>query len=403
MRILTTAAALLLATALPAFADAVTYKGTIGDIPIVVELSADPTAPGTEPFGRYFYPSKGVDIPLTFMQAEPGLVVLREEGPCTETTCVANEDGTVLEPPFGALWQLEFGDGDGASLTGAWQADGSPLKLRLERVGSRDFSELDSGPEGLTSAARDALWTGAPLTMETAPYDVLKMQSVKYEMPLAEFFDDGSSVLYLTDPRTVFAFPRIAGLAGDADETAADGYLEQRHWAMNADALGCAARQYPSMGWNSFAGDMAGTLGYWDEEQVEVTYLSPTVMSWTESGSLFCGGAYPHNHSDIHNLDVRAGAPLDLTRIFADWQALIDHVLANRTPGDTDFEAECGTEDLIRNYLTVGFKRDDRVRFALGGLPHVIHACADDVWEVPLAELPKELFAPEAKDYFPSL
>lgn len=396
------AAALLLAAACPAFADAVTYKGTIGDIAVVLELSINPASPGAEPFGRYFYPSKGVDIPLTFIGAEPGLVVLFEEGPCTEASCVPGEDRTVLEPPFGALWQLQFGDRDGSTLTGTWQAQGPLLQVRLERVGSRDFSGFGDGPEGLAFAALDALWTASPLTMDTAPYEVLKMQGVKYEMPHAEFFDDGSSILYVVDPRTRFRFPRIAGLA-DGDGALADRYLERRHWAMNAAALACAAKQYPSMGWNPSVAASGNGLGYWDEEQVTVTYLSPAVVSWTESGSLFCGGAHPHNHHDVYNLDVRTGAPLDLNHIFADWEALVTHVLAKRTPGDADFEAECGTEDLIRDHLTVSFKRNDHVLFGLGELPHAMQACGDDVWETPIAALPKELLAPEAADYFPSL
>jgi hypothetical protein len=241
---------------------------------------------------------------------------------------------------------------------------------------------------------------------------------------------NGNRYRYVVDPRTEFAYPRIIELADGSDGDAANAFLEQRHWAMNAGALSCMAMQYPGMGWNSYIAESVGTLGGYEDETVTVSYLSQTVMSWTESGSLWCGGAHPYNHSETHNLDVRAGKRLDLSRIFAAWVArdfdgnavdqeaaranplgyawgpsdeLVEFVLATRAPGDAEFEAECGTEELIADFLTIGFEQGERVVFGLGGLPHVIQACADDVLEVPLADLPAEFLKPEAADYFPSL
>ncbi|MER8706547.1 hypothetical protein [Mesorhizobium sp. M0323] len=56
------AAILLLSTA--AGAEPVTYAGKLGKADIVVEFTGDPAAPGGPLAGRYFYRSKGVDIPL---------------------------------------------------------------------------------------------------------------------------------------------------------------------------------------------------------------------------------------------------------------------------------------------------------------------------------------------------
>ncbi|MER9636685.1 hypothetical protein [Mesorhizobium sp. M0228] len=56
------AAILVLSTA--AEAEPVTYAGKLGKSDIVVEFTGDPAAPGGPLAGRYFYRSKGVDIPL---------------------------------------------------------------------------------------------------------------------------------------------------------------------------------------------------------------------------------------------------------------------------------------------------------------------------------------------------
>src|SRR5690606_34348221 len=48
----------------PALADPFTYKGTLGNIDIVVEISSDPSRPSNPVVGRYFYMKQGVDIPL---------------------------------------------------------------------------------------------------------------------------------------------------------------------------------------------------------------------------------------------------------------------------------------------------------------------------------------------------
>ncbi|MGD9914004.1 MAG: hypothetical protein AB7S80_07975, partial [Rhizobiaceae bacterium] len=57
---------------------------------------------------------------------------------------------------------------------------------------------------------------------------------------------------------------------------------------------------------------------------------------------------------------------------------------------DVDFEAECGTDDLISQNLAASLKREGdglRIVFGLQGLPHAIQACGDDVLELPVAEV----------------
>jgi hypothetical protein len=165
---------------------------------------------------------------------------------------------------------------------------------------------------------------------------------------------------------------------------------------------------------------------------VEVTYLSDQVMSWTESGSLYCSGAHPYNHHNFFNLDVQTGELLDLSFVFKDWIAkdfdgnIADIEDARTHPGDFlwgptdeliafvqqhrltddelgfDADSECPIDELIASNLAIGFKKGGDVLFGLDGLPNAIQACESDLYEVPVAEL-AQFLTPEAYKWFPKL
>ncbi len=422
----------LAATPAVAYAEASIYEGTIGDKQIVVEFSDEPSPGNTEIFGRYFYVDQGVDIPLHAVKAQRSRLGLVEEVPCSEEkkNCPNAQDETPGNPPLGAKWQLEVSE-DRETLDGEFSLNGRNLPVHLTIYGFRDF-DAANGLQGFTNFANGLWYEGTVLTPETSPYDDLKVTSLKLtEGEPIEM--TGGSFRYVTDPRTKFQFPRIVNLSvGDA--TVANQYLEQRHWKMNLDALWCVAQQYQGFGWNGFNFD-AGTLGWWDEETIDVAYLTPTIMSWTEGGSLSCGGAHPYNHYEFFNLDVSTGALLDLSHIFKGWIAksydneIVDLEVARATPGDyqwgpdedllafvdahrptnaelgfTGGEAEdgCPIDELIASNLAIGFRGDDLVRFSMDGLPNVAVACGSDLYEAPITEL-RALLTPEAADYFPVL
>lgn len=424
------AAALSLA-ATPALADAVTYTGTLGKSPIVVEFTTDP-ASGVLPFaGRYFYVKKGIDIPLDAGEVGSGKLVLHEELPCTEELCSQDDAGIVARPPVGGTWRLDAPD-DAKAITGTWTFKGKSLPISLTYFGARQLAaDAEQTPMGL-AADTDAFILGdKPISKDGTPYDYLRMQVPLQNGDAIKW--NGSSFRYVVDPRTQFQFPTIVALAGGTDPGNADASLQQRHWSLNTDAFRCQAQKYASLGW--FAGmDMVedGDLGGYADEGIEVTFLSPAVMSWTESGSLYCGGAHPWNHHEFFNLDVATGKPLDLSLIFKGWVAkdfdgnLVDSQLAYNQPDSfqwgpdetlaafvkahriSDAELglgdpnECGIDDLIDSNLAIGFKRPDHVLFALGHLDNAIEACGSDLYEAPISEL-RELLTPEADRYFPGL
>jgi len=395
------AAVLVLAlSATPAFADAVTYRGMLGKLPIVVEL-ADPASPAELGFGRYAYMSKGIDIPLDPLEADAGTLAFVEQLPCTDETCTRTDDGSPIEGPIGATWQLTP---DGDRLTGTWVDGDTTLPVTLTRIGKRRIDPQAAHTAGDLADVNISFLSGeSRMSPETDPYDWAKLQVAPKVG--AETDWDGMRFQYVSDPRVGLAYPRIIK-AGDTDLGPANAYLEAQQAAMNADALNCKAKVYAGMGFMGV--DFGGTLGGWDEEQVTVTYLSAHVLGWTESGSLWCGGAYPENHANYYALDTAAGEPLQLGQIFRDWtdhpsKELVDFIKANREhDSDADWEAECGIDELIGEYLAVRFEQDDRVTFALSGLPHVIAACGMDLYSASLTDLVPYL-ASSAENYFPAL
>lgn len=417
-------AALLLSTA-PVFAvDAVTYTGTLGGYPIVAELTDPQSGPVV---GRYSYLSKGGDIPLNAIEGPSGAIALAEEAPCTEQTCPQGEAGTVANAPVGASWSLQYAAAD-QTLIGHWQAIGQSAKslpIVLTEIARRTLPEdAELSPAGLYDSGFYA--------DDSTPYDDAKMAVPLQEGSVAII--DGSSVRDVTDPRSKFAFPRIVALADGASPDVANATLARRHATLNGYAFDCLAQIYAGFGGNEYSAGMgAGTLGDYDSESITISYLSPTVMNWIESGSTYCTGAYPDNHANSFIIDVRTGQPLPLARVFKDWIAasnindyaaavdqaealnapqdyvwqagrpLIDYVIANRIPSDdAALEAECAINDLIATNLGVRFASGDKVVFTLQDLPHVIFACGDDLLTVPLADIPQFL-TPQAADYFPAL
>lgn len=423
------AAVLLLSTA-PAFAiDAVTYSGTLGDHDIVVELT-DPT--GSVVAGRYSYLDKGADIPLDAASTEEGVITLAEEAPCTDETCVEDENSEIAKIPVAANWQLKLLE-DG-SIAGGWNpvADGKALDIKLTEIGRRalpDGTELDVG--GLIDSAATIRFESTDnLSADNAPYEFTKLD-IPYEQG-AEMTLDGSKYRLDIDPRSKFKFPTIVALADGSSPELANATLRSRHGGISLNAFDCLSKVYAGTGFRPGFGGGEPSLGDYDGEAIDLVYLSPTVTGWTEAGSTFCGGAYPNNHFDSYIMDTKTGEPLALGKIFKDWtavtdyttyedatdqaaaladpanygwsagQPLIDYVEANREIFDAETEKECGMSDLVASNLDMRFEAGDRVVFTITGLPHATFACSNDLLTVKLADIP-QLLAPTAKDFFPSL
>ncbi len=407
-------AALAIAAASPALADATTYSGKLGPVEIALELSADFAEVDETSVGRYLYASNGIDIPLHVIEATAEKLVLFEELPCTVEICEpAYEAGELPEDLKGAVWTLTS-DGNG-NLTGTWVASPgeAPLDLELNLVGTRPFDETeDMQPSQLAGLPLEIIEGREGLNIANQPYDYLKATSGKQEW--SEINEMGGvSYIYVTDQRVKFPFPQLVDTGRSGDQSAANQRLFTRQSVMINSGLDCEAQAYFGMGWMPGSENWLGSYAGYPDEQVSVGYLSPTVMSWSESGMLYCGGAYPEVHTYLTSIDMKTGKDLDLSQIFADsrqgdwrWepgQSLIDLAISRREKSDdAEFEESCGMDELIATNLAVTFKPGDIAVFTLQGLPHVIQACQEDIFEAPIAEL-RDYLAPTAADYFPSL
>lgn len=411
MLLRTSLVAMAIAIASPAFADAATYWGKLGSTDIVLELSTEFADADETTVGRYFYAKKGIDIPLHVSKAEDGTLTLFEELPCTPELCEPAFDSEVLPPELhGTQWTLTSEDG-GYNLKGTWGDKKLAIDIGLFGTRPIDF-EPPFAPSYLAGLPYEVVEGKTELTPSNFPYESLKSSSVD-AIESEDITENGVTYRYLTDPRSKFRFPQIAYFGDSVDNAVpANKRLLTRRAAMTINALECEGRAYLGMGWLPGAENWLGHYGSYPDEQVDVTYISPTVMSWQESGSLYCGGAYPENHTYLTTIDMKTGQDLDLSKIFLDseqgdysWkpgQSLIDLAIARRDKSEYAFGEDCGIDDLIATNLAVTFKPGDIAVFTLQGLPHVIQACQDDIFEAPLADL-KDYLAPTAADYFPSL
>jgi hypothetical protein len=381
-----------------AHADPTTYRGKLGSLDIVVELSADPADAGGPVFGRYLYLNKGVDIPLHAVSRDSRAVLLQEEEPCGADLC-----GNGESPPLGATWRLQRGP-DG-KLTGTWKGK-RELKLELVRAGSRFEPTAPETPRDLFSHSEDLDWNGDPITLANEPYDHLRLDVPP--KPGETLGWPGATYSFAADPRIGYLSPVILEVAGRSPDRA-NAVLRERLWRASLSAFNCAALQYATFSEGGMLGPAeGGSFGGWDTDSfAEVTALTPALMGWTESGSRYCGGAHPYNYANDYVLDVASGELLSLGDMFegaADdgpGERLAAFVRDGRqrpVPGgfDEEHDRECGIDELIGEYLSVSLRRDGddlRVVFGLSGLPHAINACADDLLDVAAADV-RDLVTP---------
>ena len=225
--------------------------------------------------------------------------------------------------------------------------------------------------------------------------------------------------------RIGFSYPRIVSTGGDI--TVANQWLEQRHWSMLHEAYSCAESAYPSFGWNETDNNSPDYFAGYDYVLVEVTMVTPFMLSWTEEGVTGCGNTPPQNYWRFLTLDLETARPLDMRLIFKGWvpepdgdvettleiarsaperfvwgpdEELFDFVRRHRRPhSDPRLEAKCDWDRLIRHHLAFGFRQSREVRFVLDRLPSVMQACAYELYSAPIDQL-KPLLAHTATRYF---
>jgi len=372
------------------------YTGTLqGAGDVVMELNSQAGANG-ELTGRYFYPKHGVDIPLKgTAQAlvEPKLYQeIAELGIDPETDPAATA----------ATWQ---GERDASGYRGQWKdaRTGKTRTFSLRRVAEYDPDKLTpDSAQAVTDAISGGTGSGinrhVGINAANAPYDTLKLAG--HAAPVGPDSGAGPVAYRLwSDPRTKFSYPRLSRHPNPQVLARINQLLEQRHWQMNLAALACMASAYTN------GNPASGTLGSYDEEAITVQWLSPALMTVTESGSLYCGGAHPDNHFEPYTFDLLRGEYLDWNRIFDayvpdenGWRKETPTLLAlmekARAPlaaealtGDTEEKLRESCSDLWPSYLALGTEAPGVLSLSISGIGHAMGVCVGTHATVPFKDL----------------
>lgn len=393
------AAVLMAALPLPLRAAPVeVYQGTLGTQEVVLELGASPGK--DEPRqGRYFYRRHGVDIPL---RGDPGSLAealpLREipDNDITHSFDLVFEDPATQQPR--RVWKGQLA---GDTYAGTWRDARChrTLPFTLKRVARYDPERVrPEGVEAVTTAIVQGTGSGVsgevPISRTTTPYDFLRVDVALQPGP--EKVSGSVGYRMVSDPRTHIAYPRLTRHPDPRMLAQANRQLEQRHWAMNLAALACMSTLYTERG------PSAGTLGNYEEERITVDYLSPAMMSVVESGSLFCGGAHPHNHFDPYTLDLLRGGYVDFARLLRGVDRTPEGL--NYSEAFMRFVRKGATPDTLScaetwpSYLALHFIAPDQLAFDVSGVGHAEGACLGTHVTRSFAAL-KPMLKPEAARY----
>ena len=295
-------------------AEAVSYSGMLGKSRIIAEFIG--TEDGKSGFGRYAYLSKGVDIPL-HLQVGKAKLAIEEEAPCSQKTCQNAEGERVDAYPVGARWTLSGAIGD-ERLKGSWTAEkgGKPLPIELKKIGARDGSpitELDQFSFSLPAKGSEEDPAIAGWSAEMAPYEAARMD---YPLTEGEEVSLGTGRYRLDeDKRVEMPYPVVTSLGG-ADPTKLNTLLHRLRGQTEDPAFNCLSQTYLGFGWWSNTPDIPSN-GFDGNYSVHVDHLSDRLMSISEGGSFYCGGAHPNNFSSYSMLDPKLGQlvlPQDLLK-----------------------------------------------------------------------------------------
>jgi hypothetical protein len=370
------------------------YAGTLqGAGELVMELESHAADDGTLN-GRYFYPKNGVDIPLKGTEK-----ALFEPKPLGKLENAGPEGDA---PTHAATWQ---GTRDADGYRGQWIAarTGKQHTFNLRRVAQYDPDQLapdsvQAVTDLISGGVGSGIDTNANIDAKHAPYETLKLAG--HSTPIGQEIGNATVAYRMwRDPRTRFTYPRLSRHP-DADVLKRINHLlEQRHWQKNLAALSCKESAYTD------DNPAAGTLGGYDEEAITVTWISRALMTVTEAGSLYCGGAHPDNHFEPYTFDLLRGEYLDWNRIFdayvpgednirkesATLLALVESArmpLVETEPKQSEDDSDLeGCSDLWPNYLALGISAPGALSLSVSGVGHAMGVCLGTHAMVPFRDL----------------
>ncbi|WP_263063220.1 hypothetical protein [Dickeya dadantii] len=242
------------------------YRGTIGNTAIGVELNNDPNQPGSRSIsGRYFYTKYRKDIPLSGSRDAQGNLVLSEgDDTMDDQQALAGKDPIpvmVLRSRDQKTWQGEWRNDKGKAY---------PVVLSL-------VTELPAAASPFMQQA-----------YQHSRYEYLRHEGAEPVMTKQENVN-GYSVEWWRDPlsgmttfqlRSGYSAEQLAGL-----NTA----LRKELWQEVLNHYRCIVGTNPEQGKYT--------------EEMQISQLFPWAVSYTISGSMFCGGM--HAYSGMRSANLR--------------------------------------------------------------------------------------------------
>jgi hypothetical protein len=359
---------------------AVVYKGELsGAGTVVMELRASDN--DGEYSGRYFYLRHGVDIPVKGIADK-----LLEAKPLAESDELDKDAGPVFGPSS-SVWSGRI---SGNTYAGEWRdvVNKRTRKFTLQKVVS--YQQIDQSFD-------------KPIDLKNYPYDYLKLQSQSKPVGSIVLHGDVAYQMH-TDARTKFQYPRLARHPNPAVLKKANALLEQRHWRMSLAALDCASTIYTEQG------PWVGSLGEYDNETVNVNFLSTAAITVSEGGSLYCGGAHPYNHYNTYTLDLIRGEELDWDRLLPAFskseygtnepsekmRLLIEKLIENPRYRTLEVHEDCS--EVLPEYMSLAFEPPNKISIDISDIGHAMSVCLGPQLQVPFSAL-QSIFKPGAKPY----
>lgn len=249
------------------------FEGTIGEAQVLVELNAGEEKSdykgGYREGSRYSYVPKVRDINL-MLDAEG------ESLSFTETLRPHRMFADETDKKITGRWVLKV-SGDGA--TGTWTSpEGKKtLPITLTRAPLLGGGDVPSGDNAL-SASYDALW------LENVSFS--DAGSVKAVGPV--------EVRFMKDSAFGTRYPVIGNFPDGNRKAKINTMLLKKHMLSVVSYRNC----------------FNGVPVDWSDPEAElvlnfdITFLSDSLLSYTESGSVFCGGAHPNNYLSPQTFDL---------------------------------------------------------------------------------------------------
>lgn len=255
------------------------FEGTLGTAPIIVELNAGAEKSsfkgGYADGPRYSYLPKTRDISL----------ILDKEGESlafTETLWSHHRFADEADKHITGTWQLQV---KGDKATGTWTSPKgeTSFPIRLTRAPLVPAQEITSDQSQLA-----------------ATYDLLWLNSVSFtDAGTANTFGP-VEIRWSKDSAFNVAYPVIGNFPDGKQKAVINTMLLLKHMKSVLEYRNC----------------LNGVAFNWSDAETEpsfnfeITYASPTVLSYTVSGSVFCGGAHNNNFTNPQSFDLTAVAQI---------------------------------------------------------------------------------------------